>query len=344
MWNWHYNMQTESMRHRGALKFGSAIHGALEVFYPPGTKRGPHPAETFATLIDEMGDFSVWTEDDDDKLSAYDLGVAMLEGYVDTYGKDKDIEVLQPEMDFQIDIAGPSGEYLATYVGSFDAAIRFRETGHVGILEHKTGKSIEEVTINSKYGEQGLSYLWAAAIWLKHLGLMDEEETLEMVLFNWLRKGQPDLRPRNKQGHYLNKPSKDSLVTACLKRKLDPKGTIPALTERLLEHGMKEEAIAQLGEVSKTQPRPLFARQELPVSPTSLGIWERRLRAEVWEMAQVRKGHIPIYKSPGDYCKWCDYRDVCELHEMGGDWKGVLALEFKPWDPYESHREALEAN
>jgi len=342
-WNVSYLAGLETKARRGALSFGSMIHSALEAYYPPGVERGEHPAEAFARLYDanDEGDFDQWDEEGN-RVPARELGIAMLEGYVEEYGTDSDIEMIAPEMGFQIDVYDQRGDYLCTYVGKIDGVARRRSTGRVVNLEHKSAKSIPLVRINSDYGEQGLSYSWASTRWLQHQGILGPDEAVEGVLYNFLRKALPDERPMNEAGHRLNKPSKDAIVAACEGAGLPTKGTIPVLTDRLISSGWTEQDVLLLGEPSKNQPAPLFHRQPMDIGPRQLVQFEKRLRQEAWEMRQVRLGKIPVYKSPSDWtCRMCDLRDVCEVHEMGGDWQGMLELDFKPWDPYSDHE--LEA-
>jgi hypothetical protein len=333
----------EAKGRKGALTFGSMVHAALAEHYVPGRKRGVAPADTFAALYDaNADDFTQWDEEGN-RVPARDLGIAMLEGYVERWGDDSDIEIIAPEMTFQIDVYDKAGRYLCTYVGSIDGVGKRLSTGRIVLLEHKTAKTIEQVRVNSGYGEQGLSYWWAATRWLRHLGILAEDQFVDDVLYNFLRKGLPDTRPVNAAGHSLNKPAKAALVDACEALGLPGKGTIPTLTDRLLEAGWTEQDVVLLGEPSANQPSPLFDRQTLPYSARQLDIFEARLRKEAWEMGQVRKGNLPVYKSPTKDCSWdCDFRDACEVHEMGGDWRSMLEFDFKPWDPYSDHAIALE--
>lgn len=339
-WVWHYLQRWETTRKRPALDFGTLAHEALAAFYQPGRKRGPHPAETFGKLWDNSP-ISDQYDDDGERLESRDLGIAMMEGYVDLYGTKEPIEIIAPEMTFQIDIHDEKGRYLCTFVGSFDAVFRDLDTGHLGMLEHKTGKRIEQVSVNSKYGEQGISYAWASMVWLRHHGLLQPTEVLRQVRFNWLRKAMPDTRPENEQGLKLNLPSKDILVAQCDLQGLNSKGTKDVLIQRLEDEGIDTD---QLGDVSSKQPAPLYARQDLVFGEMELANWLKRIRAEAWEMKQVRLGRIPVYKNPGESCKFCAFTDVCEIHEMGGDWEDVLRLEFTKWSPYEDHERAMEAN
>jgi hypothetical protein len=92
-----------------------------------------------------------------------------------------------------------------------------------------------------------------------------------------------------------------------------------------------------LGERSSVQRAPLFHRQALDFGDGEMAQTEWRIRAEAWEREQVRAGKLPVYKNPADHCNWCQFKEACELHEMGGDWRSVLQLEFAQWDPYEDH-------
>ena len=302
-WHWSYNLRLSPQREKGALTFGTMIHAALAEYYPPGYLRGPHPAATFEELYRKSGStFSQWDEEGN-KVPALELGVAMLEGYVNAYGKDDHIDIIQPEQSMEIDVHNKQGRYVCTWVGQSDAVYRNRSTRRIGMLEHKTAKSIpDEVRVNTGYGDQGLAYWWASVMYLRHHGLLAEHEVPEHVLFNWLKKSLPDDRPKNAQGYALNKD----------------------------------------GSLSKRQPKPLFQRFPLEFGEGELDTFNRRIRAEAWEMQQVRKGKIPLYKNPDMTCDWqCQFKEACELHEMGADWESVLELEFQDWDPYGNH-ELLE--
>jgi hypothetical protein len=340
-WFWNYGKKLEPTKQGGALTFGSMSHRAMELRYPPGRERGVHPAETMRVLLAEHGDaFPQWDEEGN-KVSVDVLADAMMNGYVDHYGDDKMIEVFHPEEAFQIDVYDRrTGRYLCTMVGQFDAIVIDLKTGKFRVFEHKTAKSIELVRVNSGYGEQGLTYWWAATIWLRSKGLLKPKEYIDGVWYNFLRKGMPDERPKDPMGRALNKPLKAVLAAECEQRGLDTKGTVEALSGRLSLAGVDVE---QLGEPSKIQPAPLFHRQYMPLDPIHMQVFQRRLIREVREIRLGREGRLDIYKNPTKDCSWdCGFRDICEVHEMGGDWEGMLEFEFKGWDPYEAHRLELE--
>lgn len=343
-WFWSYEQRLEPKQRGKALTFGTMVHQALAGWYIPGSERGRHPAEAFIEIYDadaalHGGVGFEQYDDDDNKLDARELGWAMLTGYVERWGEDKHLKVLQPEMTFAIDVYDSRGDYLCTMVGSSDGPMLNMTTGRIEIFEHKTAKKLEDIRVNSGYGEQGLTYWWGLTKWLRHTGDLGPTENIDSVRFNVLRKGLPDDRPVNAAGHALNKPKKDALVDACAAQGLETKGTIEVLSHRLTLAGVD---VALLGEPSARQPTPLFERQEMPLFEEQLATFEMRLRKEAYERRLVRQGKIGIFKNPTKDCGWdCPFVNACEIHEMGGDYEGVLEFDFKEWNPYADHE--LEA-
>lgn len=324
------------------MTFGHGIHFALEKRYVPGRKRGPHPAGTFEQWYTEnKKHFSQWDEEGN-KIDALELGVAMLEGYVNEWGEDDHIDIIAPEMPIEIDVYDRQGNYLTTWVGRSDAAYedlskRRKATRRIGFLEHKTAKSItENLRVNSGYGEQGLNYAWAGTQMFRKLGIFKDAQAIDHVLFNWMRKALPDDRPVDEAGFSLNKPKKEALLDYCHAKGIiiPAKPKVEDLTAAIDATGYDHRL---LGERSERQQANLFYREPLDYGEGSMLITERRLIAESWEREQVKAGKLPVYKNPDDHCNWCQFKEVCEVHEMGGDWESMLELEFTEWDPYEGH-------
>lgn len=338
-WDWSYNHGLERMVKSPALRFGTLVHEALAAYYIPGTERGPHPAETFRDLyeeeLEEASEFGF--RDEDDKWhDAYELGVVLLEEYVEEYEeRDALIEIISPEQPFQVDLYNPkNGRYVCTLVGTVDAIIRDLKTGDYGFFEHKTAKTIR--TEHLQLDDQAGTY-WAVADEILEQQGIDID--LSFILYNFLRKGKPDKRPQNSKGHYLNKPTKNDLLGAAKSKNLPiPKNaTVASLTNLLERSGVDP---AQLGEVSKSQPPPLFKRVPVYRDEYDRQQMLQRIVNEAWEMKQVRRGKLPIYKNPTQDCSWdCDFHDVCELHETGADYEELMEFVLKPWDPYADHRD-----
>jgi hypothetical protein len=116
-------------------------------------------------------------------------------------------------------------------------------------------------------------------------------------MYNFLRKAMPDERPKNEQGQHLN----------------------------------------QDGSVSKTQPPDFFHREMVYRSEHDRKEITSRVISTSWEMRQVRKGNLPLLKTPTRDCPNCPFKDPCELHEAGADWREMLKLAYRPWEPYSDY-------
>ena len=210
-WWWNYERALQPKTAAPPLRFGNLVHLALERYYIPGKKRGPSPAATFVALLHEQLEthprFNVWGDDNDDedkRMDPEELGVAMLKHYVEEYGKDKRIEIIAPEMPFQVDVPHPkTGRYFCTVVGKLDAVYRDLSTRRIGIIDHKTARSIS--TSHLFMDDQAGTYFAFAPLFLRAAGLLGENERLSHILYNYLRKALPDARPRDDDGFYLNK-------------------------------------------------------------------------------------------------------------------------------------------
>lgn len=299
-WDLNYNRGIQKKKHGTPLRFGSMVHDALEVWYKPGIERGTHPTETFKRLYAESlktnPKSGSWSEEGDwDEIG--ELGEAMLDHYVEYYGTDPLIEVISPEQPFQIDIHDPiTGEYVVTAVGTIDVIIRDLKTGKIGLLEHKTYKSIK--TDFLAIDEQASTYWALAGPWMVQQGILEEGEHIDFMLYNILRKAKPDPRDKNEKGQYLNKN----------------------------------------GSVSKRQPPPFFKRYPVYRDPSDRQIFINRLIMEAREIKRAREGDLDIFKNPTHMCPYdCDFFDVCEIHDAGGDHEELLELTTMPYDPYDAH-------
>lgn len=343
-WDWAYNHKLKSIATKPALRFGDLAHQSLQHWYIPGRKRGVLPAVTFEKLYNEqieagMDEFDIRLDDEEEWANALELGIVMMRGYVDHYGTDDHINVIAPELPFQYDILDSKGRYLVTYVGQFDLLFEDMAKKQIGLIETKTAAHIS--TAHLGLDEQGGSYWTFAPLVLQASGLLKRGRDLDFVLYNFLRKGKPDERPRNEAGIYLNKPTKDQLMEECANRGivLGGKRTNEAMAQALAATGVQ---VHLLGSPSKRQPPPLFHRERTYRDTIDRQRLMRRVEMEAWEMKQVRAGKLPIYKNPrltwpDQHCNACQFRDMCEVHETGGDWKAIRDATMTTWDPYEAH-------
>jgi hypothetical protein len=274
------------------------------MFYKKGKKRGPHPATCWKR---------VWRKYEADggedflvvkasELYAYELGLSMMQEYYAEYGSDNSYEVINPEQTFQLDILDHNDDYLGTFTGTVDAVIRDLRTGRIGFFEHKTGATLDPFGAPVIMDEQAGSYWTFGAMFLVATGVIESTDDLDFVLYNRLRKAMPDQRPKNDAGHALNKD----------------------------------------GTVSKNQPTPLFKREYTFRTDADRQSVYDRVVMQLQEIRLAKDGDFFIYKTPGRHCGFCEFRDMCEVHETKSDWKTLRDSTMRVWDPYEDHNDQLQ--
>jgi hypothetical protein len=269
-----------------ALWFGIGIHEALAQWYLKGSKRGPHPADTFEewageeinfarTYLDETFDESVWVD-------AKELGIAMLEQYIDYYGRDSQWDVIATEQEFRVRIMHDQTP-LTYFASRWDGVVRDRDDGLIYLLEHKTAAQI--VTAYLELDDQGGSYWAVASQLLRRQGIL-----------------KPDERPQNADGLYLNKDNS----------------------------------------VSKRQPPRAFHREPVERSPKEQNTQLTRIADEVRVMNAVRRGIIPITKTPTKDCPRCPFFIPCTLHERGNKhaFDEVMKNNYRQENPYGDMRKS----
>lgn len=322
--------------------FGIGIHEALALWYLPERARGPHPAETFGKWADgEIAWVKTWLGDDYDEatwVDAVELGIAMLNGYVEHYGRDPQWEVIAVEHPFKVRLK-QAGKPVALFASRWDGVIRDRRTGLVLLLEHKTASQINLAYLDGD--NQALAYLAVANDYLRAQGILRPGENIGGIQYNFLRKSLPDDRPKNAQGYSLNKPTKEHYIAALVgvdgwtveqlrKMKADELDSIAAANFIVVQ-----------GEVSKNQQAPLFVRPD-PIlrSPAEMKTQLIRITEEVQVMNLVRNGTIPVTKTRNRDCPRCDFWDMCLLSDRGDDrWKEIMRAAYTVNDPYTDIRE-----
>lgn len=309
-WDKSFNEGLRQKRDAPVLRFGTLVHEALAAYYVKGTKRGPHPAETFQAVYDrevaEIGEFGLYWDDysgswepDEKWTDARELGTELLEMYVEKYGSDSDWEILCTEQAFQQPVRNPrTNRIMFYYVGIVDLIVRQISTGRIYIVDHKTTRAINVQALG--LNEQAGSYWTFGVEWLLDQGYLNEKtfSDLSGLTFNFLRRTRRDTRPQDEEGHYLN---------------LD-------------------------GSVSKRQPSPIFHREPTWRSTHDRDQVRRRALNDFREMQMVESGDLAVTKNPGPFtCTGCGWLDVCELHETGADWRPMLAATTEEWSPYAEH-------
>jgi hypothetical protein len=304
-WWWQYREGlTPKGRPAGALWFGTGVHFALAEWYQPGLRRGVRPATTFNKWVgketheliaagkDKFGE----TEYEDARV----LGVSMLQGYIEKYGKDESLETIAVEQPFQIDILDEDGNYVCTAVGTLDGVTYDNLDGFIYLWEHKTAAQISTAFLS--LDDQAGTYFAVSSIVLREQGLLAKDERIAGVLYNYLRKGKPDDRPKDERGHYLNKD----------------------------------------GSVSAKQPAPLYHREVIERNAGEVNRQIARLRDDAVHMMAVREGKMPLIKNTNFRCPQCKFFELCQLDEKGNQKAvtAYKRLSFTVQDPYADHRKS----
>lgn len=309
MWDLSFNESLRQRRDGPVLRFGSLIHEALAEYYVKGRKRKPKllvPAfvKAYERDVADAGEFVVYGDygdpDVDEKwTSALELGVDMLEMYIERYGDDKGWEVLATEQPFKVPVRHPrTRKLMFYYVGILDLVMREISTGRVWIWDHKTTGSINlrALGINEQFG----SYWTFGTEWIQKQGLLQKSDynDLSGLMVNYLRRARRDDRPMNAEGQALNKD----------------------------------------GTVSKRQQAPVFHREPTFRTMEDRERVRRRAMNDFREMEMVRAGTLAADKSPSIFnCPSCQWLDACELHETGADWERFVEATTERYDAYSQH-------
>jgi hypothetical protein len=307
-WDRSFNQELRQRREAPVLRFGSLVHEALAAYYKLGSARGPHPAVTFALLYDRevarAGEFYVKSDEgdiDEKWTDARDLGIDLLEMYIEHYGPDRDWKVLAVEQPFKVPVNNPrTGRLLFYYVGILDLVLRQRSTNRVWIWDHKTCASIKDQLNGLGLNEQFGSYWAFGTQWLKQKKIIKPSDynDLSGLMVNFLRRARRDTRAEDDEGRKLNKD----------------------------------------GTLSKRQPPAIFHREATFRTEYDREQVIRRALNDYREMQMVRNGRLPVSKQPSPWhCKGCGWLDVCELHETGHDWQHMLDATTDRWNPYSQH-------
>jgi len=300
-WAWGWIERLRSPTTDTKLLFGDLVHQALAAYYKKGRKRGPHPTITFEKLCEKLSeeqDMSIWEEEG--LVDIRELGIDMLNRYVEHWREeDKEYKIISSEQTFKLPIGRVNGVRVY-YVGTIDGVWKHLPSGKFRFAEHKTTTAISAAAL--PMDEQVGAYWTYGPRWLRLHGYLKEGERLDGIIYNWLRKTiRPDDGQWDEQGRRLNKN----------------------------------------GSISKRQPPPYFDRQLTFRGDIEAERVKARVRQEVTDMLDCRSNPEKIYKNPGPQfmpnCKFCSFRDMCELHETGNDWEAFKRAAFNTWEPYNAH-------
>jgi hypothetical protein len=192
-----------------ALWFGIGVHIALAEWYLMGFERGRHPADTFEEWAkDEIRQIKAAHAEhdtewfDEPKYEDFvELGVDMLEQYVNKYQNDDDWDIIAIEHPFRVKVTS-HGRAIAWFMSTFDGVMRSKEDGRIYLLEHKTAASIDLAYL--ELDDQAGAYWAVATAILRALGILKADEEIAGIIYNFLRKARHDPREQNEDGLYLN--------------------------------------------------------------------------------------------------------------------------------------------
>lgn len=297
---WAYRERLKPKVEAPHFRFGTLVHAAMEARYPVGDRRGPHPAKTFAKLYDselkKAMDFG-FRDEDDNWLNALDVGVAMMNGYVEQYGRDSDFTVIASEQTFKtpVKVLLPDGSTrTVNFVGTFDGVWLDRVRNRLVIKDYKTTKNDPEKNNHLILDEQASTYMSFGVSFLHRMEILKPGVWPQYMLYTFMKKQKPDERKKNAAGQYLNND----------------------------------------GSVSKKQPTKLFHRERIHRDKATRLRYRARVVEQFAEMLTA-----PVYKSPANPnpCGFCEFADMCEVHESGGDIDDFKKYTYGKWDPYSAH-------
>lgn len=328
--------------------FGTAIHAALEVYYPIGVKRGKlgDTLDAFeASVGKETG--RIWTEspnailDEQEVVDAKELGRAMLIGYAERYGQDTEWEVIHTEQPFQIDVAHPTKpeQNLVVYAGTWDSLMRHRHSKEFWLWDHKTRKTFPSDWSFYNINDQAGSYLWVAPEVLRHMGIFGPKDSIEGLVFNALKKSIPDTRPVNAEGLSTNQPKKEHYLRAL--EAADVHIPAKALVSDLAELA-ESFKVKVFGDPSLRQPVDLFHREEIYRSQEERVKQAERVQQEAIAMRDIRTGKRKAWKTPTEECVRCKIYEYCEADEANiNEGKEMRDTILMRRDYYADHHRAM---
>lgn len=280
------------------------MHDALAAWYGTGYARQPSLTDLFndqanAALAEaqELG-IPDYLLEKAEELAC--LGAAMAGAYQKTYGNDPEIKVLATEiaLDFSIDTEFPGIH--AVHLLKPDLVCE-DTAGNAWLVEHKTAATIR--TDHLVIDDQARPYGAMAERALRKAGILREGQRFMGIMYNFLRKGFPDLREVDASGKSLNND----------------------------------------GTVSKRQPQRMFLRYPVKMTDKAKAIALRRIRGEVIDIARLgtelrrdSNAHKYLTKTPHMSCpRFCQYFDLCVAEEQGTNISEMERSMYVRQNPYD---------
>lgn len=286
-----------------ALDLGTWVHEAMARWYVIGRKRKGNLLKHFDAVSNVSIEHAVdQGAPEHEVIKAAELqylGQALMQSYMEHYGKDSNVEILEREVPLEFPITD-DGQVIASHKMKPDAVYRDLRTREVWLLENKTAASIQ--TTHLVIDDQARPYAAMAQPALRKAGVIRPDETVRGIMYNFIRKAFPDTRKTNEQGHYLNRNgtvSKKQPPPYFLRHPVHVTDKAKAVTLRRLQG----EALVMAG-----------------------------IRQAIIE-GRIDPKWIP--KTPHKSCpKFCEFFKICRLEEEGADITDMRRNMFVQRDPY----------
>jgi hypothetical protein len=287
----------------GALSLGEWVHAALARWYVIGRKRNGDLEKHFDSVSNVAIENAVTDgipEHEIIKASELQfLGQALMRSYVDYYGDDSNVEILEREVPLEFPISDKN-EVLAIHKFKPDGVFRYLPTGEVWLLETKTATSIQ--TTHLVIDDQARPYAAMAQPTLRKAKVIRPDETVRGIMYNFIRKAFPDTRKTNDKGHYLNR---DGTVS----KKQPP----PYFFRHPVTVSNRAKAVTL---------------KRLRVEVLTMAAMRQFIAS-----GQLHPMWIP--KTPHKSCpKFCQFFTICRLEEEGADITDMQRNLYSRRDPY----------
>ena len=365
------------MEKQDARWFGSMWHLVWATVYTPPGKDGFVRTITKPEEIHQLWDdltkntYTTISCDkyfgEDDEKEFYDavkLGHFMIDGQLRQWNLDPQFEVIMPEQRFRANVpfntrqqkqplnhwtrlgysrGANSGGYIALLVGTFDMPVFDHASGKPipKILDWKTTNKRNNAKQMNKDNQTG-TYMAISTMVLRSMGLIQKDQSCEEMIFSYARKAlPPDPEKVDDQGRIRNQPTIKDLQNALLCHNFD-EDELKGLKKEQLDVLARTAGLKVYGEISKNQGAPLFWREVVRRNKANRLRQISRIADDAEAMAAVRAGVSPVLKAPGEHCNWCDFSDLCDIDEDGGDVADFKKQMFKFEDPYKDHQEGAE--
>ena len=354
-WRW-WQGSVEGLQLAGsipmALWFGTGWHLVMAHHYGPlGTKRGKDPHKVWKDYVnDELVRIRINAKGEsyehEQYIDAETLGHLMIDAYLERYKGDPSWHVIQAERVGFVLIPRPgSKEPMLQYAVTYDLVYRDEEkNGWILLGEHKTAKqiSINHLDMDPQAG----SYFAIATHDLRAAGKIGPKESLKGITYNFVRKAPPDDRELGPDGLAHNKPNKENYLEAFDEAGIDAdeysSGRGIANLKKL-EEIASDYGLTVWGAVSKNQPVDNFKRHFVARTRHEVRSQITAIQNDYLSMEAYRTGQLPLIKNQTKDCHWdCTFKDICLLHERGGDWEELRDALYVHGDPYEPYRDGGE--